>query len=213
MTRAAIFDLDGTLIDSVADIAAAVNAALQEHGHPAHPLEAYCEFVGEGVEVLITRALEPAPFDQAVLDRYRQLYAADMTKRTAPYPGIQEMLVALQASGWRLGVLSNKPHPATCALVQYFFAGIAFGAVAGQRPELPRKPDPTAALDLAAQLGVVPSACWFVGDTIIDMQTARNAGMGAIGVTWGFRPAEVQSADAVANTAAELLNALQTATR
>ena len=209
MTRAAIFDLDGTLIDSVADIAAAVNAALAEYGYPIHPLAAYYEFVGEGVEVLITRALEPAQLERKVLDRYRQIYASEMTKRTKVYPGIHAMLQTLQAQGWRLAVLSNKPHPATCALVQHFFADIAFGAVAGQRPEVPRKPDPSAALELAAQLGALPRDCQFVGDTAIDLQTARNAGMGAIGVLWGFRPAEVHGADAVAASAAELLAALQ----
>lgn len=209
MNRAAIFDLDGTLIDSVADIAAAVNAALQAFGHSAHPLESYYDFVGEGVEALLTRALAPAPFDHAVLERYRLLYAAEMTKRTLPYPGIHAMLLALQTDGWRLAVLSNKPHLATCALVQHFFADVAFLAVAGQRPEVPRKPDPSAALALAAELGVAPSRCAFVGDTAVDMLTARQAGMAAMGVTWGFRPAEVEQADAVVHTSAELLAALQ----
>lgn len=209
MNRAALFDLDGTLIDSVADIAAAVNAALTEFGHAAHPLAAYYEFVGEGVEALITRAMAPAVFDPAVLARYRELYAAEMTKRTQPYPGIHAMLRSLQAEGWQLAVLSNKPHQATCLLVKHFFEDIAFGAVAGQRPELPRKPDPTAALALAASLGVEAKRCLFIGDTAIDLQTARHAGMEAIGVAWGFRPGEMHSADAVASTAAELLAELR----
>ncbi len=208
MTRAALFDLDGTLIDSVADIAAAVNAALAEFGYPTHPLEPFYDFVGEGVEHLITRALQPAPFDRAVLERYRQLYAGEMTQRTQTYPGVALVLAELQARGWQLAVLSNKPHPATCALVAHYFPRVAFAAVAGQKPDVPRKPDPQAALQIAAQLGVAPADCAFIGDTAVDLQTGRNAGMRAIGVTWGFRPAEVQQADAVVSDAAGLLQAL-----
>ncbi len=208
MTRAALFDLDGTLIDSVADIAAAVNAALAEHGYPTHPLAPFYDFVGEGVEHLITCALAPAAFDRAVLERYRQIYAGEMTKRTQVYPGLPQVLSELQSRGWKLAVLSNKPHPATCALVPHFFPGIAFAAVAGQKPEVPRKPDPQAALEIARQLGVDPAECAFVGDTQIDLQTGRNAGMRSIGVTWGFRPAEVQQADAVVDDASALLAAL-----
>lgn len=208
MTRAALFDLDGTLIDSVADIAAAVNAALAEHGYPGHPLEAFYAFVGEGVEHLIRSALAPAPFDPAVLERYRALYSREMTRRTRVYPGVAEVLDELQRRGWRLAVLSNKPHAATCALVPHFLPAIGFAAVAGQRPEVPRKPDPQAALELAAALGVDPADCAFVGDTAIDLQTARNAGMRAIGVTWGFRPEEARQADAVVDDAAGLLAAL-----
>lgn len=208
MPRLAVFDLDGTLIDSVADIAAAVNAALAELGYPTHPLAPFYDFVGEGVEHLITCALAPAPFDRAVLERYRQRYASEMTRRTQVYPGIAQTLAELQAQGCLLAVLSNKPHPATCALVTHFFADVAFAAVAGQKPEVPRKPDPSAALQIAAQLGVAPTDCSFVGDTAIDVQTGRNAGMRTIGVTWGFRPAEVAQADAVVDDATGLLQAL-----
>ncbi|MSQ83426.1 MAG: HAD family hydrolase [Myxococcales bacterium] len=194
MARAALFDLDGTLLDSLADIGTACNQALLDHGLPPHALARYVDFVGEGVENLITQAMAPVPFDLAVLTAYKRLYPQQMLKLTVPYTGIEAALTALVAAGLPLAVLSNKPHAPTCALVEHFFGGTPWRAVAGHRTEVPRKPDPTSALALCAQLGVAPQDCVFVGDSAVDVATALNAGMPSIGVGWGFRPHEAQTA-------------------
>lgn len=201
---AVLFDLDGTLLDSVTDIGATTNEILGEFGLPTHPLAAYNDFVGEGVEVLMTRAMEPKPLDEQLIIRFRELYPQRMYHHTGPFPGVLAMLSALTRAGWKLGVLSNKPHEATTELVARLLGDVPWGAVAGQRQGWPRKPDPAAALDLCRQLGADPGACWFVGDTAVDMQTARAAGMRSVGVTWGFRPREVLDATRVAGTSLEL---------
>lgn len=215
---AAIFDLDGTLVDSLADIAAAMNWALARHGLPTHPEAAYRGFVGEGVRELVRRsaglATAEGPQHALLLESYRAYYAEHLLDRTRPFPGIAPLLERLAAGGVRLGVLSNKSDAFTRQLVQALFPGHAFGAVYGERPGVARKPDPSAALALAAELGVAPGACAFVGDTPVDMKTARAAGMHAVGVTWGFRGAEELSAhgaQALARGADELWRALQAA--
>ena len=150
--RAALFDLDGTLLDSLHDIALAMNHALTAHGLPPHPLPAYRAFVGEGVRVLVSRAV---PADRAdahapVLESYRAHYAEHMLAHTRPCPGIPELLTRLEREGVKLAVLSNKPDGATRHLVRSLLPQVAFGAVYGERAEVPRKPDPTAALGMAA---------------------------------------------------------------
>ncbi len=204
MARAAIFDLDGTLLDSMTDIAIACNQALRQHGFAEKPVEAYRDFVGEGVVSLLSRALAPQPFSEAVLATYKDLYPRQMFEHTAPYPGIVAALRELAAAGVPLGVLSNKPHPATAALVAHFFGDIAWRGAYGHRPEWPRKPDPTSALALCREFGVEPADCAFVGDSAVDVATGRNAGMPVVGVLWGFRPAEAQLADTVAAHTAEI---------
>jgi phosphoglycolate phosphatase len=211
--RAAVFDLDGTLLNSLGDIALAMNHALAHHGLPTHPLPDYRHFVGEGVRVLVARAVPAGREDQheAVLATYRAFYAEHMLDNTRPYPGIPEVLARLEAEGVKLAVLSNKPDGATRRLVAALLPQVPFGAVYGERPGVPRKPDPTAALGVAAELGVAPGDCAFIGDTAVDMGTARAAGMYGVGVTWGFRDVEeLQShgARALAHTADELLRAL-----
>lgn len=208
----AIFDLDGTLIDSVADIGTAVNRALADHGLPTHPLHRYTEFVGEGVEALFDRAMAPLPRDPQVIEHYKRLYRDQMLVQTRVYPGVLQVLQSLQQAGWSLGVLSNKPDAATQALVKYFFGDIRWHHVAGNRAEWPRKPDPSAALYAATQMGLGPQQCWFVGDTAVDRQTAERAGMRFVGVTWGLRPREVaglSAPDVTVSDAAALLAALQ----
>ena len=222
---AAIFDLDGTLVDSLADIAAAMNWALAHHGLPTHPEAAYRDFVGEGVRELVRRSAGLAPaaarleapgpeaaLQAALLESYRGHYAAHLLDRTRPFPGMPDLLARLAGGGVRLGVLSNKADAFTRQLVEALFPGQAFGAVYGERPGVARKPDPAAALALAAELGVAPGACAFVGDTPVDMKTARAAGMHAVGVTWGFRGAEelrAHGAQALASGADELWQALR----
>jgi phosphoglycolate phosphatase len=211
--RAALFDLDGTLLDSLHDIGAAMNHALAHHGLPVHPLPAYRRFVGEGVRVLVSRAV-PAGREvlhEAVLDTYRARYAECMLDTTRPFPGIPELLSRLAEEGVKLAVLSNKPHASTRRLVETLLPQVRFEAVYGERAGVPRKPDPTAALGLAAELGVGPEDCAFIGDTAVDMDTARAAGMYGVGVTWGFRHEEelqAHGARALVHTVEELLQAL-----
>lgn len=214
--RAAIFDLDGTLVDSLADIATAMNHSLSHHGLPTHPLPDYRHYVGEGVMQLVRKAV-PAGQDglhESVLAVYRAYYAEHLFDQTYVFPGVAGVLSALAAEGVRLAVLSNKSDGFTKRLVEGLLPGVPFVAVYGERPGVPRKPDPTAALALAAELGVEPDGCGFVGDTPVDMNTARQAGMYGVGVTWGFRSAEElksTGARALATTAAELLTALREA--
>lgn len=208
MPRAVIFDLDGTLLDSVGDIAAAVNTVLAEEGLPVHPLSAFYQMVGEGAEVLLQRAVAPLELRPEWLVRYKALYLQRMYDQTRIYPGVASALEQLVAAGMPLAVLSNKPHEATAALVRHYFPVVPWRAVAGQRPNWPRKPDPAAALDLCQQLGTAPGDCWFVGDTAVDLQTARNAGLRPLGVTWGFRPGEAAMAAHVADDAAQMVQFL-----
>ncbi|QAT88596.1 phosphoglycolate phosphatase [Corallococcus coralloides] len=216
LLRAVLFDLDGTLVDSLGDIATAMNHALQQHGLPPHPEAAYLRFVGEGVAKLAERATGgAAPALQGqVLATYHAYYDAHLFDRTYAYPGVEAALAELAADGVRLGVLSNKSDDFVKRLAARLLPGVSFTAVYGERPGIPRKPDPTAALALAAELGVAPEACGFVGDTSVDMDTAKAAGMYGVGVTWGFRTAEelhAHGARAVVSSAGELLAALRTA--
>ncbi|NPC73884.1 HAD family hydrolase [Corallococcus exiguus] len=214
--RAVLFDLDGTLVDSLGDIATAMNHALQQHGLPPHPEAAYLRFVGEGVAKLAERATggAPAALQGQVLATYHAYYDTHLFDRTCAYPGVEAALAELAAEGIRLGVLSNKSDDFVKRLAARLLPGVTFTAVYGERPGIPRKPDPTAALALAAELGVAPDACGFVGDTSVDMDTAKAAGMYGVGVTWGFRTAEElheHGARAVVSSAGELLAALRTA--
>lgn len=214
--RAVFFDLDGTLVDSLGDIADAMNHALAHHGLPTHQEPAYRRFVGEGVRELARRAVPAGREDLAgpVLETYRAYYDEHLFDRTASYPGIPALLATLAEQGVVMGVLSNKSDSFVKRLVERLLPGVAFARVYGERPGVPRKPDPTAVLGMAAELELVPGVCGFVGDTAVDMETARAAGMYGVGVTWGFRDAEelhAHGARAVATTADELLAALRSA--
>jgi phosphoglycolate phosphatase len=211
--RAVIFDLDGTLVDSVGDIADAMNHALTQHGVPTHPEAAYLRMVGDGVKELVRRAVPVGREDlhAPVLETWRAYYDTHLVDRTRPYPGIPGMLTALAETGIRMAVLSNKSDSFVKRLVETLLPGVPFAAVYGERPGVPRKPDPMGALTLAAELGVEPGACGFVGDTAVDMDTARAAGMYGVGVAWGFRSHELEAhgARVVAANAEELLAALR----
>ncbi len=189
---AALFDLDGTLLDTLDDIADSLNRALATMGVTAHPRDAFRYFVGDGVRMLAARALPEGRRDDRAIDellaRYRDEYAAGWNRKTRVYDGIPAMLDALAAHGLRLGVLSNKPHDMTVLCVKAYLARWPFAIVLGQREHVARKPDPTAALEAAAAMDTPPARVLYLGDTATDMDTARAAGMFAAGCTWGFRP-------------------------
>ena len=210
-TRAVIFDLDGTLADSLGDIAAAMNRTLQAHGFPEHPVAAYRTFVGEGVRKLVERALPPGAegVREAFLAAYQADYGDHLLDATGLFPGIPEVLDALQSAGIPVGVLSNKPELPTRQMVDALCGRWSLRAVFGERPGVPRKPDPTSALALADALGAPPESVAFVGDTGVDMLTARAASMRPVGVLWGFRPKEVLASGVeAAGTGAELAELL-----
>lgn len=192
--KAVLFDLDGTLLDTLDDLGDSMNAVLAGRGYPTHPIRAFTEFVGDGVQNLVRRALPPdAASNEALVAEMTPLMRAEYARRwrdkTRPYEGIPQMLEALSVRGLRLAVLSNKPHPATVEVVQHFFPPGRFDAVFGARPEVPIKPDAGAALEVARQLGIPPREFLYLGDTNTDMQTANAAGMYAVGALWGFRTA------------------------
>jgi phosphoglycolate phosphatase len=189
-----IFDLDGTLLNTLKDLADSVNAILAEQGFPVHPVESYRYFVGDGAAVLISRVLPEAHRDAAIqktcLRRFREEYALRWKNTTLPYDGVLLMLAKIQKLGMKLAVLSNKPHDATEQCVRALLPGIRFDAVVGQVDGRPKKPDPAGALAIAEQLGVLPQEVLYLGDTATDMKTAVSAGMYPVGVLWGFRTAE-----------------------
>ena len=191
MEKAILFDLDGTLTNTLEDIAFAMNRALRLNGLPEHPVDAYRYFVGDGVRVLVKRVIgEHTGMVEKVYADYQAWYQEHNLDRTQPYPGVRELLAGLQRQGWKMGVFSNKPHADTCRVVKHFFPDVAFTVVRGQMEGVPVKPDPAGALAAAKDMGVQPEDMLYLGDTDVDMRCAQNAGMHPIGVTWGFRDAE-----------------------
>ncbi|MCR5351981.1 MAG: HAD-IA family hydrolase [Bacteroidales bacterium] len=209
-----IFDLDGTLVDTIADLGAAVNVALEMRHLPLHTLEEYRTMVGNGVRKLVQRAM-PAELqgDEALLDAlladFMDYYIAHIDDRSAPYPGIPELLQELDAAGVRLAVASNKFQSGAEKLVHRIFPEMHFAAILGGAPGRPLKPDPAVVREICAAAGVEPGQTALVGDSGTDMATAAAAGIPAIAVTWGFRPEAARAAaDRVAETAAELRDLL-----
>jgi phosphoglycolate phosphatase len=191
--QAVIFDLDGTLLDTLADLAAAANRVLARRGFPQHDVDAYRWFVGEGSAVLIKRALpaeERTPERiQASLQELLNDYGRNWRGQTRPYNGIPELLQALAERHVPMAVVTNKPHRFAAPIIDHYFEKTVFYDVLGQRDGVPKKPDPYQALAAAHKMGAVPQHCIFLGDSAIDMETARRAGMIAVGAGWGFRPA------------------------
>jgi phosphoglycolate phosphatase len=186
-----IFDLDGTLIDSLADLAEAVNRMLDDHGYPRAPLSVFPQYIGDGVRALVTRALPQDVLAKEDIDAriadYQKHYLDTWHDKTRPYTGMIETLDDLLAHGIKLAVLSNKPDHFTKLCCAHFFPDVPFAPVLGARANVPRKPDPHGALEICCELGVRPKDCAFIGDSGIDMATAVNAGMLPVGVRWGFR--------------------------
>ncbi len=189
---AVIFDLDGTLLDTLTDIAHAGNCVLRQFGYPEHPVDAYRYFVGDGVRVLFERTLPDQNRNDATVEacavEFRDAYSRLWNVHTHLYPGIDKLLAAIAQVPLPMAVLSNKPHAFTKLCVAEYLPEDDFGVVLGQREGVPQKPDPAGALEIAAQFSLSPDRFLFLGDTAVDMQTALAAGMVPVGVRWGFRP-------------------------
>lgn len=192
--EAVIFDLDGTLLDTLEDIANTTNQMLTKHGFPAHDIKAYRYLVGDGVRTLIYRALPAESRQEQIIEKclltYQENYELNWKVNTKPYPGIHELLKALGKLSLKTAVLSNKKHNFTLRCIQEFFPDHHFVLVQGHSEGTALKPDPTSALRIAQKLDLAPERFLYLGDTAIDMQTALAAGMFPVGALWGFRTKE-----------------------
>jgi len=207
--RGVVFDLDGTLCNTLGDIAYAANRALEAVGVPPRPVEAYAEWVGWGLKRLCAAAL-----GEESGKRFDRLYDVAVTEynkfpmeQSTIYPGIAELLDELTCRGVPFGVVSNKPHDFAVKIIETIYARWRFVKVVGYTDETRRKPDPTGVLGIAAAMRLPPASVILVGDSAVDIETARNAGMVSVGVTWGFRgPAELTQADRIIAHPRELLD-------
>ena len=198
MKKLVIFDLDGTLLDTIADLAESANYALKQLDYPTHPVDVIRTFVGNGINKLLERALPAHEQTEENIMRmrshfvpYYDIHNADLS---TPYPGIVSLLEDLQAKGILIAVASNKYQEATVKLVKQYFPNIDFVEILGQREGINVKPDPSIVFDILQKADVSKEDVLYVGDSGVDMQTAINAGVDAVGVTWGFRPrAELES--------------------
>ncbi|MDH6535748.1 HAD family hydrolase [Parabacteroides sp. 52] len=192
MIKLVIFDLDGTLLNTIADLAASTNHALEQYKFPTHPTEAYRFFVGNGINKLFERALPEGEKTDINIQRIRTsflpYYNTHNMDRSTPYPGITDVLQELQQQGLLLAVASNKYHEATCKLVAHYFPEIRFAKVLGQREGIAPKPDPVIVQEILSVTAVTQEETLYVGDSGVDMQTAINSGVVSCGVSWGFRP-------------------------
>lgn len=211
-TRLIIFDLDGTLIDSLADLAIATNHALSLNGFPPHPIERYKHFVGNGISLLIERALPEADRNEATKKRvkadFTDYYSIHLNDNSRPYPGIPELLQELQNRFVKIAVATNKPQPAAEKIIHNSFKDISFVTIQGQVPNRETKPNPSIISDILTIANLSPEETLYMGDSGVDMQTAQNAGITGIGCLWGFRDAqELQEngADYLIKEPAELL--------
>ena len=191
MKKNIVFDLDGTLLDTLGDIATSANFALVTLGFQAQEREKYRYFVGEGVFKLFENIFASNPQDKETIQKavslFESHYAKQFNQNTKLYEGISKMLTFLQKRGFKMAILSNKPNSFTKMCVLKYLREWKFEIVFGAREGIPRKPHPTGALEICELLHVMPNECYYLGDTMIDMQTAKSAGMIALGALWGFR--------------------------
>lgn len=195
MKKLYIFDLDGTLLDTVADLGNSCNHVFSEAGYPTHPIDAYYKFVGNGIAKLIERALPAQDVTseniEKLLPAFRAYYNLHMADDTKPYRGVCKLLADLQEKGARLAVASNKYQAATEDLVKKYFPDIKFAAVLGQRDNVPVKPHPAIVHDIMQAAEVADTAeIIYIGDSLVDLQTAKNGNVELVAVTWGFCPRE-----------------------
>ncbi|MFC1764511.1 HAD family hydrolase [Planctomycetota bacterium] len=192
--EAVVFDLDGTLLDTLADLADSLNQVLREKGHPTHPTEAFCHFVGNGAAKLVSRALPAEKRNDTMaadcLEAFRQVYSQHWNKKTQPYDGVPKLLDALTTNGMAMAVFTNKPQHFAELCVKEFLSRWEFAAIRGQQEGFPLKPDPAGAREIARSLGISTEVCLYLGDSDVDMQTAVNARMHPVGAKWGFRSEE-----------------------
>jgi len=192
--KAVVFDLDGTLLDTLDDLADSMNSVLTKHNYPTHQVDAYKYFVGDGLRKLVQRTFpEGARDDENVnhgLEEMRKEYNLRWDNKTKPYKGIAEMLDTLVGNNVKIAILSNKADDFAKLTVGKLLSDWDFNIVLGEREGIPKKPDAAGALDIAQRLGVKPQECLYLGDTGIDMKTAVSAGMYPVGALWGFRKAD-----------------------
>lgn len=213
MYKVCIFDLDGTIADTVESIAHVGNQTLRAFGLPEIPVKDYNFYAGDGADVQVKRMLAAVPGGdkvdyEEVRTQYRKWFAENPFYHVKPYDGILELLERLKAQGIKIAVLSNKPHGAAVEVVHKIFGQDMFHKIQGQTSEIPRKPSPIGALAVAKEFGALPQECLYCGDTNTDMDTGKAAGMFTIGVTWGFRPRtelEEHHADKIVDQPSEIL--------
>jgi phosphoglycolate phosphatase len=187
--KGAIFDLDGTLVHTIDDIAGAVNSMLQMHGFPTHGTDSYLKWVGSGAAKLVERALPGSVAERELMqyvNEFKEFYGNHLHDKSRIYEGIPEVLDEMVRNHIRISILSNKPHLLTRQVTAYYLDGWPFDPVLGQRDRVPRKPDPAAALEIAEFMGLEPREIFFIGDSENDILTANSAGMIAVGVGWGY---------------------------
>lgn len=208
-----IFDMDGTLLDTIEDLASCMNRVLERYGYPAHPVDSYRYFVGEGMEMLVRRALPDGRDDRETVARcladMHKEYGSGWACCSKLYPGIGELLDFLEDNRIPKAVLSNKPDGFTKDMAEALLGQWTFFEIRGERPPTPRKPDPASALEIAAGMGVPPQRVLYLGDSGIDMQTAARAGMYPVGALWGFRSADelkLNGARALVKTPGEVIS-------
>ena len=192
--KAVIFDLDGTLLDTLTDLAYSVNAVLKTYGYPEHAVDVYRYFVGDGIKVMVQRAFPVGTANEENLDKMveavEEEYGVRWLDHTCSYPGVPEMLSYLEDKDIPKAIFSNKPHKYTVATTEVLLPDWSFTAIYGIKDGMPKKPDPFGALKIIQDMGIEPHQALYLGDTGTDMVTATKGGLFPVGVLWGFRPAE-----------------------
>ncbi len=216
MKKLVIFDLDGTLLNTIEDLGRAANYALEQCGYPTHTLSAYPMFVGNGVTRLLERVL---PEDERnaenvarLREKFGEYYEAHLTDTTVPYPGIPELLAELRKRGVKIAVASNKYQSAVERLIRHFFPEFEWAAVEGQKEDVPVKPDPSIVFEILAKAPTPKAQVLYAGDSGVDMDTARRACVDSVGVSWGFRSVKELKehyAGAIISSPADLLPLLK----